>query len=311
MIRDTLDSLRVTLSERIGNPFVSATMLAAVTVNWRLTLLLFADVDYATKVALIESLYPDGHTCLMQFLVIPSAVGLFWLVAWPWLNLGFTKYWYSLQAIIHNAKQVAERKRTLTHAQAAEIYAKIDEQSSRYLEIQRDSSEKLQEAAKSLRDADQRHLDAIDSIVKESASARSELKVATEKASTLRTEKDSFQQQLMAKNDAHRELERRLSAIDTEANLFARWLPGLKTMARLIDGTNNYQADEDWLLREAVKKIEGLPIDDCKVMLRFFLVTGLLRREDGGKITFGDQTKQQRGVIFDVNSNSPSLLPRL
>lgn len=34
MIRDTINSLRVTLADRAGSPFVSATLVALVFVNW-------------------------------------------------------------------------------------------------------------------------------------------------------------------------------------------------------------------------------------------------------------------------------------
>lgn len=83
MIQETLHSLRLSLYERIGSPFLATYTLALVTINWKLTLLLVADLPYDDKVGRIIALYPESHDRLLGFLCYPALAGLLWLLFWP------------------------------------------------------------------------------------------------------------------------------------------------------------------------------------------------------------------------------------
>lgn len=83
MIQDTINSMKLALAERVGNPFVSAVIISSLISNWKMTLLIFSDVSYDQKIIKAAQLYPDFYLALQSFVFWPLMFAIFWTFLWP------------------------------------------------------------------------------------------------------------------------------------------------------------------------------------------------------------------------------------
>ena len=143
MVQDALDSLKLTINERVSSPFVSAFFVSAIVVNWKLSILIFSGVEYEAKIEIVSSLYPSLEHGVYGFVVWPLVGAFFWAFVWPLINWGVSAYWYLLKYKISNTRSVIERRRFLSEPEAALLYSQIDSQESKYLELIKERQEKI------------------------------------------------------------------------------------------------------------------------------------------------------------------------
>jgi hypothetical protein len=304
MMQDTINSIRVTLNERIGNPFISATIIACIVLNWQLSLLLFSDVPYDSKIEKIISLYPDSSSRYESFLIIPLCFGVFWTFVWPVINMGINAYWYLMKANISNVKLWAERKRKLSEADAAELYSTIDAQESRYLEFLKDRQNKIENLSKQISD-----------FIHERTTLHNEIERHKSEKADLETTLSGSQRELSiireSLNRASSESDVHRRALEEAANRsieFAKFLPGLKSLTNAINQTTNHQANETWILEEFERQEPSYTREDRQKMFNFFLGLGLIKREANGNIGFGDRYRYAKDSVLGMYNNSPEII---
>lgn len=303
MIQDTINSIRVTLHERIGNPFLSATIIACFILNWKLTLLLFSDVPYDSKVEKIVSLYPDSSIQLHNFLLIPLCFGLFWTFVWPVISLGINTYWYWMKSHVSNARHKAERKKLLSEAEAAELYSTIDAQESKYLEFLKDRQNKINSLSEQLNDAiKERNETQIEMVDFHSKYKELEQQLATSLRELSNT--NEFLSNTSRENEERR---RMLDEISSRSIEFAEYLPGLKAITNAINKATNYQANETWIWEEFKRQEKSFPSEAQQLMLNFFLSLGLIKRDNSSNITFGDRYRYVKDKVLGAYNNSPGI----
>lgn len=303
MVHDTINSIRVTLSERIGNPFLSATLIACVLLNWELSLLLFSDVSYDTKVEKIVGLYPDSATRNLELFILPMFFGLFWTFAWPVINMGINAYWYWMKSNIANVKLRVERKKKLSEAEAAELYSTIDAQESRYLEFLKDRQAKIESLSDQMSKL-MKERDDLQSEVEKTQLTYAELE---SKLSGSQRELSSIRESLSNVNRENDERRRTLDEISNRSIEFAEYLPGLKAITNAIAKTTNYHANETWIWEEFKRQEKSFPSEAQQLMLNFFLAIGLVIRDNNGNITFGERYRSAVGRVLGMYNNSPGI----
>lgn len=303
MIQDTINSIRVTLHERIGNPFLSATIIACFILNWKLTLLLFSDVPYDSKVEKIVSLYPDSAIQLHNFLFIPLCFGLFWTFVWPVISLAINTYWYWMKSHVSNAKHKAERKKLLSEAEAAELYSTIDAQESKYLEFLKDRQNKINSLSEQLNDAiKERNETQIEMVDFHSKHKELEQQLANTQVELINI-KEAYAR-VTHENDERR---RNLDEISSRSIEFAEYLPGLKAITNAINKATNYQANETWIWEEFKRQEKSFPSEAQQLMLNFFLSLGLIKRDNNSNISFGDRYRYVKDKVLGAYNNSPGI----
>lgn len=285
------------MNERVGNPFLSATLVAVVLINWKLSLLLFSDITYDIKVLKIAALYPDESTQLKNFLFRPICAGFFWTIVWPAISMGITAYWYLMRSKINNVKLWAEKKKRISDSEAAELYSTIDAQQTKYLDLIKErqtQTDKLSEQITSLINSQSTTNQAI-----------------FEKDSTI----DKLQHQLInlqnqsatnqdhankidRENDSHRQS---IEEIRGASLQFAGLLPGLKELTISINQSTNHHANDNWL-RENLAQQNPALTNDYQSMLRFFVAIGLLEKIDDGHITFGARYKFEKDKVLSARN---------
>jgi hypothetical protein len=303
MIQDTINSLRATLNERIGNPFLSASLIACMVWNWKLSLLLFSDVPYDSKIEKIVNLYPDNSSQFHNFFIVPLCFGLFWTFVWPLISLGINTYWYRMKSHITNAKLKAERKKLLSEAEAAELYSMIDAQGGKYLELLKDRQGKINGLTEQLDDTTKSQAELAVEMTEliskhnelEQKLSGTERELSVLKESSLRVNLE---------NDEHRRL---LADISERSIEFAEYLPGLKAITNAINKTTNYQANEAWIWEEFKRQEKSFPSEAQQLMLNFFLAIGLIKREANGNITFGDRYRYNKDKVLGMHNNSAGI----
>lgn len=301
MVQDAINSIRVTLSDRIGNPMVSGFIIGIVLVNWKLSLLVFSDISYHEKVDVILGLYPSSSVRLQSFFIYPALAGSFWTFIWPLISLFINAYWHWMKSKAANIKLWAERKRAISESEASEIYSIIDSQEAKYLELIKDRQGRIDEL-----------LQQTSSLNKELFSIRSTLTDRNEKISFLQsseeeiTKKLSRSEEFGEKVDRERSsLESRIREIESHAFSISSKLPGLKAIVKVIEEAKNHQAHEQWAKKEIKKQENTLSDEDITATLNLYICLGLIKRDHDGYLTFGDRLLYGRSGILGLYPNSP------
>lgn len=301
MVQDAINSIRVTLSDRIGNPMVSGFIIGIVLVNWKLSLLVFSDISYHEKVDVIMGLYPSSSVRLHSFLIYPALAGSFWTFIWPLISLFINAYWHWMKSKAANIILWAERKRTISESEASEIYSIIDSQEAKYLELIKDRQSRIDDL-----------LQQISSLNRELISIRSAVSDKNEQISLLQSSEDEARKKLSRSEEfgekADRDrasLESRLKEIESHAFSISSKLPGLKAIVKVIEEAKNHQAHEQWAKKEIKKQENALSEEDIIATLNLYICLGLIKRDNEGYLTFGDRLLYGRGGILGLYPNSP------
>lgn len=305
MIRDTINSIRLSMSERVGNPFLSATLIAAILINWKLSLLLFSDVPYDAKVAKIIALYPSDDMRRQNLLLVPIYAGLFWTFIWPTISLGITAYWYWMRSMTSNVKLFVERKRSISKSEAAELYLTIDSQEIKYLDLLKDKQEKIVNLTEQIRSLleDQ---NSYNHSISERDSRIAALQDSIGELNTNKINTDSRLKQIERENEKSRQ---DLEEIKNISLHVAKFLPGLKELTVSIHRATNFQADEGWLRESISRQFGANTTEDHQLMLRFYIALGLFKKTGDGNITFGDQYKFAKDKLLSNPNENIALLP--
>lgn len=304
MIQDTINSIRVTLNERIANPFISATIGACVILNWKLSLLLFSDVPYDSKIEKIVSLYPDSSIRYENFLIIPLYFGIFWTFVWPVISMVINAYWHWMKANISNVKLWAERKKKLSEADAAELYSTIDAQESRYLEFLKDRQNKIEDLSKQMSDLINERI-TLQNEIKRHESENANLESTL---SELQREQTDARQQLNRAIVDRDEQRRILDEISSRSIEVAAHLPGLKVITNVINKSTNHQASETWVWEELTRQASSIRQEELQKMFNFFLALGLIKRDANNNIGFGERYRYAKDAVLGMYNNSPEIV---
>lgn len=301
MIQDTINSIKVTLNDRFGSPFVSAYFLSSVLVNWKFFLLILSDLSYEDKLKNSSLLYPDEGVLASGFLFFPLLFGLFWTFIWPIINWGISGYWYSVKSYMINTRIRSERKRIISEKEAAEIYLKFDSQESKYLELLKDKQSRadslIEENRRIASELERVHNEVID----RDASVR-DLNAQVRDMSKRESESEDKLRILKSERDiANQDLK---SILDNTLRV-AEILPALKSFSISIDEAVNFRADEMWVKKRFLQIEGGFSEEDAIAMLELFISIGLFVREVDGYLIFGDRMKYQKARIIGMYDNSP------
>lgn len=292
------------MAERIGNPFISAALIASVLVNWRLSLLLVSDVSYDSKVTKIVELYPTSQVQLESFLLYPLGFAAFWTFVWPAVSIFINTYWYWMKSNISNFKLWAERRKKLSESEAAELYTTIDAQDGKYLELLKDRQNRIDGLAQQIKNVG----DERDRYLSEMNSASERIKLEMEEAQRRKAEAEKLQLEVADQR-------RRLEEILSHSLTFAEHLPGLKEVTNAINKATNHHASELWIREELGRQKTSLAVEERQKVLDFFTALGLLKKDPDGQIGFGERYKYEKDkVLSSYNSasdvNKSKSLPR-
>lgn len=300
MIQDAINSIRVTLGERFGNPFLSAALISAVFLNWKLSLLLLSDVQYDNKVSRITELYPHALDVTYAFLVYPGICGAFWTFLWPVLSMAINAYWYWMRSNVANVRLWAERKKILSEAEAARIYSILDEQEGKYFEFLKERQSRIDDLSSQIltltegRSVMEKEIDGYKSEIEKFKVELLELK------RNLALKHDDFQRVQMESEGRKQKLDGIYScSVD-----FAKYIPGLKEITLTINNTTNYKANESWLKEEFKRQTPSVSGDVRRKNFDFLLALGLIKKESDGVITFGERYQHVREVFIESPDDS-------
>lgn len=86
-MKDILNSIKVTLNERITSPLAGTFVLAFLTINYKMIAVLFSDLDVLEAIKYIdETLYGGKWSKFKYFLAYPAAASVGYLLLFPWLS---------------------------------------------------------------------------------------------------------------------------------------------------------------------------------------------------------------------------------
>lgn len=305
MIRDTFDSIRLALGERIGNPFLATAVFSSAVLNWKLSLLLFSSKEYEAKVSEVSSLYPSADVAIQQLIIGPATVALIWVFLWPLANTVINGYWYFMRSVIANVRLIAERKRRLSEPEAAEIYTAIDSQETKYLDLLRQRQkviEDLHSEISVLRDEYDGKLENSRRRIEKVSSENVELEKSLKR---LEEERDSLGERFNAMDIKLQRAMQSLDEISNKSLQYADFMPGLKAITNAINKLDGYVADEAWVREEFHKQEPSFARDSYQTVLDFLLALGIIKRLDGGKLGFGDRYRHSKDRILGAYNNSP------
>lgn len=305
MIRDTIDSIRITLGERIGNPFLATVIISSAALNWKLSLLLVSSEKYKDKVSEIALLYPNADVATQQLLIEPALVALIWVFLWPLANTGINGYWYLMKSVIANVKLIAERKRSLSEPEAAELYTAIDSQETKYLELLRQRQkviEDLHAEISDIRGSYDEKISKLEESIGNLTTTNAEFGKSLKK---IETDRDAKNEQIQSLNSQLQIARQQLEEISNKSIAYAEHIPGLKAITNAINKMDGYVADEAWVREEFHKQEPSFSKDGYQTMFDFFLALGIIRRIEGGNLGFGDRYKFAKDRILGLYNNSP------
>ena len=265
MVQDALDSLKLTMSERVSSPFVSAFFVSAIVVNWKLSILIFSGVEYEDKIEIISSLYPSLEPGIYGFVVWPLAAAFFWTFVWPLINWGVSAYWYLLKYKISNTRSIIERRRFLSEPEAALLYSQIDSQETKYLELLKERQEKIETLSDEAVKAESFSNEINESLL----SAQKEINELKNDLYKERSEKSEIEHS----RDRKKQL---LNEVLVKSLSVSARLPGLKIVTKLINGSNNHQAKERWLKQQFSKIDPGASEEEIRNMIDFLIAVGII-----------------------------------
>jgi hypothetical protein len=303
VIQDTINSIRVTMSERLGNPFVSAALVACVLINWKLSLLVVSDLSYEQKVCEIGKLYGDRNSVVDGFLIYPAIFGAFWTFVWPVINLGINAYWYWIRSQIANVRIWAERKRKLDEAEAAKIYETIDSQESKYLEFLKDRQGKIDSLTGQLEKSMGERV-ALENQIEQLRAAEGAALRKGEEAERSFDECQTSLRRIQSEDTFRRQA---IERIENKAIEFAEYIPGLKEISIAINKSTNFQANKGWV-NEEFKRLKPSWSDGQRgLALDFVMALGLIEEDSTGHMVFGKRYQYAKDRIIGTYDNSPGI----
>lgn len=300
MIQDTINSIKVTLNERMGNPFVSAYVISSFFSNWKFFLLVLSDLSYDEKLTRVSFLYADKNEAICGFIIIPIGFSAFWTFCWPLVNWGINWYWYSIRSRMANTKNRVERNRTLSEKDAAEIYVRMDSQETKYFEMLKDKQKENSSLLEEIEKLNEELGDLHRKIIERDSSIRE----LNDKVRTMSSDSISEKERSKRFESERNISQQSLKHVLDNALRASELLPGLKSFSIAINDSANFRADEQWV-KERFRKLEpSFSDEEMMIMLELFLSIGLLEREVGGYLKFGERFKYMKEKIIGMYDNS-------
>ena len=126
MISDYVNSIKVYLHERASSPLMGAFLVAWLTWNYRLVLLLFSSMPIEEKFEYIDSqLYLDGWDVVLTGIVYPLVASVFFLIAYPVPALWIFGYVRNQQKKQKEVQQAIDDETPLTREESRLIQQKL------------------------------------------------------------------------------------------------------------------------------------------------------------------------------------------
>lgn len=301
MIQDTVNSIRVTLNERLSNPFISAFVIAFILLNWKLSLLIFSDVGYDAKVEKVLDIYSDPNARFNSLMVTPLIFSLFWTFVWPVINIVINAYWYWVKAKISNVKLRVERSKIISEAEAAEIYATIDSQESKYLDFLRDRQNKIDSLSNQMQELTNEKVVLLQDVGEKEVAMSNLGDEVTKLENVVKNQKEQLSRSQRENSDQRHSLDE----IENSSFNYIKFMPGLKAITNAIDKANNYQADETWVIKELKGQEPSLDDEDRQIMMNFFMALGFIKKDAEGHIVFGKRYRYAKNEVLGMYNNSP------
>lgn len=127
-IQKTFESLYDRIKERIGSPFFGSALLAWPLINYKFLIASLGDGKFIEKVYFIETyVYPDITTRLSHMVGLPAAVGLFYTLVYPLIDIAFTAATKWLFALKQRVVLAVERKTPIDSREQAEFFDSYDQ----------------------------------------------------------------------------------------------------------------------------------------------------------------------------------------
>jgi len=133
MLDDLWKSVKASLYDRTASPLFGAVAISWVFWNYRLLVLLFADMPVSEKFNFIDSvLYPEGWTKLVWLGVGPSVTALLFLLAYPFPARWIYGYWHNQQKALKAVRQAIEDDTPLTREESRQLRRRLVELRAEY-----------------------------------------------------------------------------------------------------------------------------------------------------------------------------------
>lgn len=208
-----------------------------------------------------------------------------------------------MQTNIQNLRVKVQRRKALTESEAAEIYAIIDEQETKYLEIVKDRQEKIASISRQAEES---------RAAQDERASKLQASIATrdEQIETLIARTDELGQNLETRMQEIRKLQttqtrsqQNIENLQQLSNELSPWLPGLKEFTNVIGSAPNYLAEQAWLRAGVMQLNSDMKEPDYQRLLKFYLAIGLLTTsEDHRHIGFGEQYFFRRDAVLESSA---------
>lgn len=130
--QQTLESVYERIKERIGSPFFGSALLSWPLINYKFLVTCLGDGSFIEKVYFIETyIYPDLASRFQHMVLIPGAVGLFYTLLYPLLDIGLTAASKWLFSLKQRVVLFVERKTPIDSREQADFFAAYDEKVKR------------------------------------------------------------------------------------------------------------------------------------------------------------------------------------
>lgn len=121
------------LSDRLGNPFAGAFLIAWGALNFRLIVVLFWIEPYRDKFKYIdETLYPHLGYWALRAAVLPAVAAYAYLLLYPWFTTKAITYYRRKQAVARNEMRAAAGAALMTHDEHAKALLQLAKAETRW-----------------------------------------------------------------------------------------------------------------------------------------------------------------------------------
>lgn len=189
-------------------------------------MLVFSNVPYQEKIRLISDIYSPVDEVVNGFLLYPVIFGAFWTFVWPIADYFISGYWFRVKSRISDVRLKAERKKSLSHKEASDIYMAIDRQESRYLDVIKVRENRIEELNQNVSQEYER-VNKLQKEILKKDTVISDLRVDLDRvADELSQAKSEFRKV----QSEYGVLKQGYDSVVAKANEFAGYLPGLRPL---------------------------------------------------------------------------------
>gem|GEM_PF-3571555 len=124
------------VTERFSNPLVSSFVIAWSLWNYKFFVILFSSASIQRTFALITETQFKGWLWILNGLLIPASLALFYIYALPWPSRKVFKFWSESQKLLFDIKQTVDGEKLLDTKQSRQIRAEVVAVNAKFLQVQ-------------------------------------------------------------------------------------------------------------------------------------------------------------------------------